>query len=185
MDYSTKQPRRKKMKKVYLVLMLLLVTVFGNSQTTKKYTLIVNSTAKPYTVLINNRQINGNRQTLPAGKYKVTVKSNGYKDFTTTVNLNRNFVVNAKMERIAPKISTAIVEIRIPENLLNQKLLNPLSEFKIYDNGKLINGFTFKARSGDHTITVETGGLRFVSYHTFIAGRKYVLEPTAYLVELQ
>lgn len=172
------------MKKVYLILMLVMVTVFGHGQA-KRFTLIVSSSVQPYTVFVNNKQINGNRVTLAEGKYQITVKSSGYVDYVTTINLNRNYVLNAKLQRIVPKITTATVEIRIPSHMINSNTMNPLSQIRIYDNGKPINGLTFKALQGDHTIVVETGGLRFESYHNFIAGRKYTLEPVAYLNMIQ
>lgn len=170
--------------------MLLLVTCFGHSQN-RKFNLVVNSPARPFQVIVNDKAIRGNSIMLPPGNYRVIVKSPGYKDFRTSVNLRKNTVINAKMVREGREVrpttnnASAMVEIRIPQSMLNPSHYNPLSEFRIYDNGQPVNGFSFKARPGEHTITVETGGLRFVSYHTFVAGRHYILEPSAYLVELK
>lgn len=148
----------------------------------KSYTLTVMSNVKPYTVLINGRRINGNRIFLPAGNHNVTVQANGYSEYRTTINLNRNMVINTVLNPFRQvKSKIAYVSVYIPENLINSSVHGALNQIRIFDNGRLTNGFNFEVKPGNHTIRIESGGLVIEGSYYFESGESYSIEPVMYL----
>ena len=104
------------------------------------YSLTVNSNAKNSQILINGSPINGNITTLRAGTYSVTVKARGFLDFNTTVNLDRNFLLNANLVPEIPKYS-----LRINSNANSSSII--VDGIKLGSNSIILD-------AGNHTITV-------------------------------
>lgn len=143
---------------------------------TVNYTLTVNSNIRPYTVFVDGRQVKGNKVVLSSGAHSVIVKSNGYSNYNTTVNLNRNIVLNASL---IP--NTAFVSVYLPSTILNNSINGAINQIRIFDNGRLLNGFNFELTPGDHTIRIESGGLVIEGYYNFLPGNTYKIEPVMYL----
>jgi len=148
----------------------------------KSYTLTVLSNTKPYTVLVNGRAINGYRTILPVGSYTVTVQAKGYSEYKTKVKVNRNIVVNANLNPVRKvQNRTAHLSITIPEDIINNSINTARNQIRVFDNGRLLKGFDFELKPGDHTIRIESGGFAIEGYYTFSAGISYNIEPVMYL----
>ncbi|MBN2617807.1 MAG: PEGA domain-containing protein [Spirochaetales bacterium] len=177
-------------KKIYLLVMLILLTsnVFAQTgkiiraKTPANYTITVNSNVKSFLFYVDGNLIKGNRVTLPLGTYSIVIKSKGFTDFITNVNLNRDMIINATLQMETKMISqNAYVSVYIPENILNYSMPNTLSQVRIFDNGVLMSGFNFQAIPGRHTIRIESGAFAIEQTYDFFAGASYRIEPVAYL----
>ncbi len=129
-------------------------------------------------IFINDKQAGNNSFNKPMnpGTYSIVVRSNGFMDFKTTVNLDRDTNVNAVLMPLMASIS-----IFIPPALLNKNVKNSANKVRIYDNGVLLNGYNFELPAGNHTIRIETGGFAIEGNYTFAPGQKYNIEPGMYL----
>ncbi|QEN04670.1 PEGA domain-containing protein [Thiospirochaeta perfilievii] len=117
-----------------------------------KYSLIINSNIQPFNTYIDGNQISGNRIVLNAGNHSVIIKAEGYKDYITNINLNRNTELNASLEPIIPSYTITINSNITPSN--------------IFIDGNQINGNSVVIQAGTHSILIRANG--FIDYITNI-----------------
>lgn len=102
-----------KTKRLLLALLVLLVTaatVFPQTGAAGRglsrggsYTLTINSNVRGAQVFVNavrQKGVTPLNLTLSAGSYSITVRAEGYKDYTANVNLTRDLTINARLEPI-------------------------------------------------------------------------------------
>ncbi len=102
-----------KTKRLLLALLVLLVTaatVFAQTGAAGRgrsgggsYTLSINSNVRGAQVFVNavrQKAVTPMNLTLSAGSYSITVRADGYKDYTANVNLTRDLTINATLEPI-------------------------------------------------------------------------------------
>src|SRR6056297_1247762 len=65
------------------------------------YQLTVNVNVGNYQIFIDGQAIKGNRATLQAGVYTVTVRANGYYEWQHSVNLTGNETITANLQQEA------------------------------------------------------------------------------------
>ena len=104
--------RHSLVKKIVLVVLITSSTFAVFAQQRIGHTLVINATVSNAVVFINavRRGDAPLRVTLESGKYNITVRAPGYRDFQTTVNLNRNTTLNAELE---PKTYTLAIRSNI------------------------------------------------------------------------
>lgn len=142
------------------------------------YTLIVNSNARPFTLFIDGKKANGNRVALQEGNHTILVQADGYTDYITNIDIHQNLVINATLNF---KRQVSYVTIEIPNNMINNSFYNALNQIRIFDNGRLMNGFNFEVAPGSHTIRIESGGFAVEGFYNFINGKSYTIKPMLYL----
>src|SRR6056297_720524 len=104
------------LKKLVFVSILLLITIslFAQSASggrsrrsapASTYQLTVNANVSSYQVYIDGQAIKGNRATLKAGVYTVTVRANGYSEWQHSVNLTGNETITANLQPLRYRLS--------------------------------------------------------------------------------
>ena len=105
----------KKRNKIFLLVMsfMLITSVlfaqrsggFSSKSQPKSFQLTVNANVSSYQVYIDGQAIKGNRTTLKAGVYTVTVRANGYSEWQHSVNLTGNETITANLQPLRYRLS--------------------------------------------------------------------------------
>jgi hypothetical protein len=121
-----------------------------------------------------NGTINGNTTystVLPPGAYKVKVNAPGFYALEKTVQLSGSQSVDFQLQA-----KTAMLNVVIPNDILNYTVSNPAGQVMIYDNGKKVNGSNIQLNPGQHTIRIVSGGFAAQQTINVRAGETYSFE---------
>ncbi len=112
------------------------------------------------------------RRSLPPGTYSITLRAEGYLDFTTTVTLDRARSIEAEL-----RPANAGVRLEIPQSMLDRTNPGAASMVTVFVDGRPQVQNRFDLPPGPHTILVRTGGMAAEITQEFEAGRTYVIVP--------
>ncbi|MBN2353357.1 MAG: PEGA domain-containing protein [Spirochaetales bacterium] len=118
----------------------------------REFTLSIQANVPQAIVTINGEDQNGfapMNVRLPQGRYEVKVSKRGYGTFETSVTLNRDQRITARLS--APDARIIIVG---PQRHGRGGL-----RFEVSIDGRRVNGTEFRVNPGRHTIQVDAGGL--------------------------
>jgi hypothetical protein len=170
-------------KYLFIILALLTTSVFAQrttpsvTSTEKEFLLTVNANTPSFIIYVDNAPIKGNKIKLPRGTYTVIVKAEGFIDWKERINLNENTYLAANL-----KPAKAFVNIFISPNIINTNEKGAVNLINIYDNGKLLRGYTYEMEPGYHRIRIESGGFAVEQDFMFKAGETYTIEPALSIV---
>lgn len=137
------------------------------------YVLTVRSNV-PGQVFINNAQVGSTllREALRPGTYQVRVSAPNHIDFSTTVQLSQDQVINAELQ---PANATATV--RIPRESVDQTLPGAEGMITVFIDGRPMVGERFEIPPGRRTVRVRSGGLVYEFTQVFEPGQRYTIVP--------
>lgn len=149
---------------------------FGDSdrQQPRSYQLTVTSNVRGAEIYIDGVRQRGTAPetfNLRPGTYTVRVEARGYESWQARVTLNSNQSIHANL--IPP---TATVLLRIPSELLNDRVRDPWRLIDFYLDGRLRTESRIEVDPGYHDVTLVSGGLQLNQEYYFEAGRFYTFE---------
>jgi hypothetical protein len=139
----------------------------------RSYTLSIYSDVRQAKVYINDREQEGFAPVtvkLEEGQYTITVKKRGYASFQSSVNLNRDTRIEAKLNASSPQVT-----IIIPQDIISQNTNRPEARIEVFIDGKKQSGLNFTVERGRHTIRIESGGLAIEKELNCREGRAYTI----------
>jgi len=149
-------------------------TITANLQP-EQYQLSIESNISGAEVYIDGNSRGNVRFTddLRPGRYNIRVSEYGYRDFTTTVNLNQNQQIYANLEP-----AYARIQVKFNSSILNPKDKGASGKVEIYVDGNPQNGRSFQLMPGQHTIRIVSGGFSVEETFNFQPDQNYTIEPS-------
>ncbi|MBN1647763.1 MAG: PEGA domain-containing protein [Spirochaetales bacterium] len=105
------------------------------------------------------------------GKYSVTVRADGYTEFSTSVFVKKSMFVDARLQPLFSEI-----RLDIPRRYLSEAR-NPMSLILFIVDGVPQHGHSARVKPGRHEIGIGSGGLVFTKSVDIRAGRDYTITP--------
>lgn len=105
------------------------------------------------------------------GTHIVRVTAPGYTDYSISVNLTGNQTLSAQLQP-----AMASVTLNIPPHLRRQDARNPGGDFRLFVDGRPVQGHQFQVLPGAHTIRLMNGNLTLEQNFYFEVGKTYDID---------
>ncbi|MFP4550662.1 MAG: PEGA domain-containing protein [Spirochaetales bacterium] len=152
---------------------------FGDSESPRRsrtpvYDVQINSNIRGAEVYIDGRLQRGGtpvRVSLEEGLYTIRVEARGYEIYEERIRIRNDRTIYVNL--IAP---TAFIQLRVPDEYLNDTARDPWRLIDLYVDGRLRREARIEVEPGWHDIAIVSGGLKIEREFRFEAGRSYTID---------